>query len=290
MHWLKQALWLAEAAIIFPLYALFRLLPMDIASMVGGAVFRTFGPYLPVARVGRTNLRLAFPDLPEIERDVILEGVFENLGRVFAEFPHLSRITRERVEIVGVEFVHAIRDDNWTGMLFTAHLGNWEVLPPICEQQNLPLAVVYRAVNNPYLDKLLKHCRNTPRGRLLPKGREGARQAMVAMAKGEHVGMLVDQKMNDGIAVPFFGRPAMTAPALTQLALRFDCPVLPMRVERLKGVQFRVTVGPILVLPRTGERDADIREGTAVINRIMEGWIRDRPEQWLWLHRRWPES
>ena len=101
--------------------------------------------------------------------------------------------------------------------------------------------------------------------------------------------MLADQKMNDGIPVPFFGRPAMTAPALAALALRFDCDVLPARAERLAGAHFRLTVFPPLPLPRTGDSHADAAALMAQVNAILETWIRDRPEQWFWVHQRWPD-
>jgi KDO2-lipid IV(A) lauroyltransferase len=101
--------------------------------------------------------------------------------------------------------------------------------------------------------------------------------------------MLADQKMNDGIPVPFFGRPAMTASALAVLALRFDCDVLPARVERLGGAHFRLTVFPPLPLPRSGDHHADVAALMAQVNQTLEEWIRDRPGEWFWLHRRWPD-
>jgi KDO2-lipid IV(A) lauroyltransferase len=108
------------------------------------------------------------------------------------------------------------------------------------------------------------------------------------LRRGAHLALLADQKLNDGIAVPFFGRPAMTAPALALLALRFDCTVLPARVERLRGAHFRLTLYPPLELPRSGDRDADVAALMERVNRTLEGWIRERPEQWFWLHNRWP--
>jgi KDO2-lipid IV(A) lauroyltransferase len=101
--------------------------------------------------------------------------------------------------------------------------------------------------------------------------------------------MLVDQKMNDGIAVPFFGRDAMTAPALAVLALRYDCAVVPIRMQRLKGARFRMISEPPLALPKTGDNNADRRALMIEVNAIVERWVREHPEQWLWLHRRWPD-
>ena len=126
-------------------------------------------------------------------------------------------------------------------------------------------------------------------GGLIPRGAEGARRALALMRKGEHLGMFVDQKLNDGIPVPFFGRDAMTAPALARFALKFDCPVVPVRVERLHGSCLRITHYPPIDLPRTGDRQADVAATMAKVNAVIEGWVRERPEQWLWLHNRWPD-
>ena len=118
----------------------------------------------------------------------------------------------------------------------------------------------------------------------------GARKAIAVLRAGRRLGMLVDQKANDGIAVPFFGRDAMTPPALAQFALRFGCTVTPVRMERLDGCRFRVTFYPALDLPASGDRHADLAEAMRRVNAMLEGWIRERPAQWLWLHRRWPDS
>ncbi|MBF0307856.1 MAG: lysophospholipid acyltransferase family protein, partial [Alphaproteobacteria bacterium] len=195
---------------------------------------------------------------------------------------------RERVEVVGTEHLLAVRDDGRPGLLFSAHLGNWEVLAGCASLLDLPLALVYRAANNPHVERLYREGRSDLGGEYLPKGAEGARGALSALRAGRHLGMLVDQKMNDGIAVPFFGRPAMTAPALAQFALRLRCPVLPARVERLEGARFRIVVEPPLALPDSGDRKADVLALMTTVNARLEGWIRERPEQWLWLHRRWP--
>jgi KDO2-lipid IV(A) lauroyltransferase len=123
----------------------------------------------------------------------------------------------------------------------------------------------------------------------VPKGGLAARRAIEALKEGRHLALLIDQKMNDGIPVPFFGRPAMTAPAVAQLALRFDCAVVPARVERTEGAHFRLVVSPPLEIVRTGDRNADILALMTRINSVLESWIRERPEMWFWLHRRWPD-
>jgi Kdo2-lipid IVA lauroyltransferase/acyltransferase len=271
---------------------MFRLLPLDLASATGGWLCRRLGPLAPVSRRAERNLRRAFPEKTDAEIRRLLVAMWENLGRVFGEYPHLARFRlykpQGRVEVVGVEHADRLREDGKTGIFFSAHIGNWELLAVGATQLGLPLARIYRVPNNPLVDQLMRAARRSVEGELLPKGAEGARRALAVMRAGGHLAMLVDQKMNDGIAVPFFGRPAMTAPALAQLALKFDCPVVPAKVERLAGCRFRLTIYQPLTIERSGERKRDVLALMTRVNAIIEGWIRERPEQWLWLHRRWP--
>ncbi|MBI3517141.1 MAG: lipid A biosynthesis lauroyl acyltransferase [Proteobacteria bacterium] len=277
-----------EALALSLVLLLLRVLPLDWASGLGGAVARAIGPRLPVSDQARQNLRRALPALDAAAVERVVRGVWDNLGRVVGEYPHLRRIGATRVELIGIEHFQALRDDGAPGICFTGHIGNWELLPVMAARHGVRLSTVYRAANNRYVDRLLRILRSDA-AELIPKGSAGARQMIAALGRGGHLGMLVDQKMNDGIEAGFFGRPAMTAPALAQLALKYDCPVLPARVERIGGARFRVIVEPPLALARSGDRAADTRALTETVNRHLERWIADKPEQWLWLHRRWPD-
>jgi Kdo2-lipid IVA lauroyltransferase/acyltransferase len=274
------------------LFGGFRSLPLDYASALGGVLARRIGPFLGVSRHARRNLSRAFPELSETEIARLVASVWDNLGRVAAEYPHLRKIRvfepGGRVETHGFEHVDRAVAAGRRMIVFSGHIANWEIAMLAAVQYGISVAQVYRAGNNPLLDRMIARYRGDG-GELIPKGRVAARRAIAALRRGTHLTLLADQKMNDGIAVPFFGRPAMTAPALAVLALRFDCDVLPARVERLAGARFRLTVFPPLPLPRSGEPHADAAALMARVNAILEGWIRDRPEQWLWVHRRWPD-
>jgi KDO2-lipid IV(A) lauroyltransferase len=273
--------------------AVFGALPIDCASALGGAIGRAIGPRLAVSRVARDNLRRAFPECDEAAIARIVAGMWDNLGRVAAEYPHLRRIRLfergGRVETRGFEHIDRALAAGRRMIIFSGHLGNWEIGALAPAQYGFPAAQIYRAAENPRIDRLLAGLRGA-HGELIPKGRLAARRAIAALAGGRHLTLLADQKMNDGIAVPFFGRPAMTAPALAHLALRFDCAVLPARVERLRGARFRLTVYPPLPLPRDRDRHAAAAALMAAVNATLEAWIRERPEQWLWVHRRWPDE
>ncbi|HLO74935.1 MAG TPA: lauroyl acyltransferase [Magnetospirillum sp.] len=278
-----------EAIAAHALLGLFRLLPVDAASGLAGGIARLIGPRLKVSNVARRNLARAFPDKSAAEIETIVAEVWDNLGRVVGEFPHIKTLLAERVEVVGIENVRLMRDDGKCGLFVSAHFGNWEIAGAVAAREGFDLTLVYRAANNPWIEELYRRHRADAGAHQIPKGAEGAKQIMAVMKAGGHVAMLVDQKMNDGIAVPFFGRDAMTAPAVAKFAHKFDCPVVMLKTERLGGARFRITFYPPTHLPTTGVARADTLAAMTAINRTIEDWIRDRPGQWLWLHKRWPE-
>jgi Kdo2-lipid IVA lauroyltransferase/acyltransferase len=270
----------------------FGLLPLDWASAIGGRLASAIGPRLGISKRARINLGRAFPELSGAEIERIIVGMWDNLGRVAAEYPHLRGIRvfdpTGRVETHGFEHVGRAVAAGRRMIIFSGHIANWEIGMLAAVQYGISVAQIYRAANNPLVDRMITRFRGDA-GELLPKGRVAARRAIAVLRRGAHLTMLADQKMNDGILVPFFGRPAMTSSALAVLALRFDCDVLPARVERLGGAHFRLTVFPPLPLPRSGDHHADVAALMMQVNQILEAWVRDRPEEWFWLHRRWPD-
>jgi KDO2-lipid IV(A) lauroyltransferase len=273
-------------------FAAMRSLPLDAASAVGGGVARMLGPRLGISNRARRNLRAALPQLTAADIETIVRGMWDNLGRVAAEYPHLSRIRifppDGRVEAEGIEHLDRALAAGQRVILFGGHLGNWEIAALAAVQYGLDVAQIYRAANNPLVDRMIARFRGE-RGEFIPKGSLASRRAVTALRRGGHLALLADQKLNDGLPVPFFGRAAMTAPALALLALRFDCAVMPARVERLHGARFRLTLYPPLELPRRGKREADVAALMEAVNRTLEGWIREHPEQWFWVHSRWPD-
>jgi KDO2-lipid IV(A) lauroyltransferase len=284
---------LAEGAGLVLGYSFFRVLPVDWASAIGGWLARRIGPRLGISKRAIENLKLALPDLGAEQRARVIAGMWDNLGRVMAEYPHLDKFrvseANSRIELIDGGNILATRTPGRKYIFFSAHYGNWEIAIRAATQSGFEVTGVYRAPNNPIVDRFMLWARGAEGGELVPKGEIGARKAVGALREGRALCMLVDQKMNDGIPVPFFGRDAMTAPALAMLALRYDCAVVPIRLQRLEGAHFRLISEPPLALPRSGDKDADRRAVMTQVNAIVERWVREHPEQWLWLHRRWPD-
>ncbi len=289
----RRGKFLLEAAGFALVMGISRLFSPEAASNLGGFLGRAIGPRLGITRRARQNLRLAFPEKPAAEIETIVRGMWDNLGRVTAEYPHLGRITAvdsDRIELVDVARVWALRDGPTAGILVSAHLANWELLAVVAARNGVDMTGVVRDPNNPYIRPLLDRLRGVAGGRRTEKGAGSARQAVQVLRDNRVLALLFDQKLNTGMAIPFFGVEAMTLVTPAQLALRFRCPLIPIRVERLGPARFRITALPPLVLPETAGRQAAVAQVMTELNGILEEWIRERPEQWLWLHRRWPDA
>ena len=267
------------------------------ASNAGGWVLRTAGPFFSASRVANANLRMAMPHLADSERTEVVRGVWDNFGRTAAELPHLAALRQTEDgpgwEMEGGEHLEALREKGGPAIFFSAHIANWELISPAAAKHGVAMAGFYRAASNPLANAIIQDLRREARGgdvAMFAKGSAGAREAMAHLKGGGVLGMMVDQKMNDGIPVAFFGRDAMTAPALAHLAARFRCPVIPIHVVRLGPARFRVICEAPLTWTDTGDRNADAAAFTLRVNQVLEAWIRFQPEAWLWLHRRWPKA
>jgi len=261
------------------------ILPVRAASYLGGFILRRIGPLLKPTEIARSNLERAFPDMGIEEREEIMRAMWENLGRMVGEYPHLSRM-KPRVEIVGGE--HLARATGRAKIFFGGHISNWEVAGIAALAFNVNLFAVYRRPNNRFLDSLLYRARQSVWHGQIAKSHRGSRKIMSVLKRGDALGLLVDQKLNTGgVLVPLFGIPAMTAPTIAHLALKLPCDVHPFRVERLPGARFRITVEAPLTIAKSGDHGADVLNVLTQTNAHLERWIRATPAEWLWIHRRW---
>jgi KDO2-lipid IV(A) lauroyltransferase len=288
---LRQLSWLAEALGYDLVSLLLRRLPVDAASAIGAAVLERLGPLTRRHRIVLRNLELAFPDWSEAERGRVAIEHWRQIGRTFAEFPLMDRLTPSsgRVEVVGMERLRSIAASGEAAVLVSGHLSNWEVMMAVIVASGAPCRVSYRPANNPYTDRRITLSRWRYGVRMLAaRGADGARELLGALHAGQSVAMLDDQRDSSGVEAPFFGRAVWTAPGPVRLALKYGGRLIPMSVARLKGARFRVTVHEPIVLERTGDRTRDIQAGMVQVNAFIEARIRERPAEWMWSHRRWP--
>jgi KDO2-lipid IV(A) lauroyltransferase len=291
----RRLRYMAEATGFFAMIGFFRLLGLDGASAFGGWLGRNIAAPSRMSRLARANLEAAYPEKSPAEIEAILSRMWDNLGRVLGEYAHLDKLKWEgadpRIVVSGIENALPSLVPGKGILLISAHFANWEVMPFTARNYGLSGAIVARPTNNPYVNRWLEKVR-TRNGlpEVISKGASGLRRIFTLLRDGASVCMLVDQRTSEGIPAPFFGRDALTTPAPAALALKLGAVVVPISNERVGGARFHVRVHPAIPVPNTGNTDRDMLEMTGAINAFVEARVREHPEQWLWIHRRWVDA
>ncbi len=270
--------------------------PIKTANLFG-RIARSVGPMMREQRIGRANLTAAFPEKSPAEIETILAGVWDNLGRVGAEFAHLDHIwehdpaypEQSRIEILPRthELFAQLRLDGKPALIFASHLGNWELPALAAVAHGLDAAILYRRPNIASADRAIQEIRAVKMGTLIAAGRDAPIKLAEALQNGQHVAMLVDQYLTNGVEVTFFGRKTRANPMLARLLRQVECPVHGVRIIRLPGHRFRAELSDEVQPVRDAAGKIDIQGTTQAITSVVESWIREYPDQWLWLHRRW---
>jgi KDO2-lipid IV(A) lauroyltransferase len=265
------------------------------ASNAFARVTRTVGPWLPEHRLGRANLKAAFPEKSPEEIERILLGVWDNLGRVVAEFAHLDRLMigdpldlpYVKYDAAAIERFGRLRDDGKPALVFAAHLGNWELPAIIAAAFGLDALVLYRRPNVGAVADAVIALRQGSMGTLMPTDLYAPMRLGRALEDNRHVAMLVDQYYGKGVDVTFFGRRCKANPLIATLARHVECPIHGTRIIRLPGGAFRAEISEEVPPVRDAQGRIDVAGTMQAITSVVEGWVREHPEQWLWLHRRW---
>ncbi len=267
----------------------------DRASDWCGSIARRMGPLSPAHRIGQSNLRAAFPERDPDWIEATLRGAWENLGRVAGEYVHLGRLwdydvqhpNTGRIITDDSKLFFQLQNDGQPALCFAAHLGNWELPAVMAAAHDMPSAVLYRVPNNKAVAREIIRIRQPLMGHLIRSRAQAPLEMAAALERGEHLGMLVDQHFTRGVDVTFFGRTCKANSSIARLARQFECPVVGIRVIRLPDHRFRIAAEGPFNLPRDAEGRIDVPQSTRMITSVIERWIREYPDQWLWFHRRW---
>jgi Kdo2-lipid IVA lauroyltransferase/acyltransferase len=289
----QDMIWRIEALAFDATVGLLRLFPVDTASDMGAWLLKTLGPISPVQRVVDVNLNLAFPEKDAAWKARVSKAQWDNLGRTFAEIAMMDRITiaNGRIVVENMERLEAIKTSGQPVVFISGHFANWEIMPSVINEAGVICQMTYRAANNPYVDARWRKARERYGTRLFaPKGGDGAKELLAGMARGESVALMNDQKFNRGVSTPFFSRPVDTAPGPTRLAMRFGTVLQPMTVERTDKARFKVTVCDPIEVVNTGRKAEDIDATVCQVSKFIEDAVRRRPQEWFWVHRRWPND
>ncbi len=283
------------------LLRMLRVVPRRPMANLVATVMRTVGPRLKEHDIGRVNLVAAFPEKSSDEIERILRGVWDNLGRVTAEFPHIDRLQMffpPQNEAGDIHYTLAtderfqrLRRDGKPALIFAAHLANWELPAFVAHKFDLDATVLYRRLNIGSASDAIIKLRAGSMGNLVPTGLDAPPKLMRILEEGGHVAMLVDQYFVNGVDVTFFGRRCKANPFIARIARHIDCPIHGTRVVRLPDRQrFRVDLSEAIAAPRDADGRIDVQGTMQAITSMIEGWVREHPDQWLWLHRRWRDQ
>ncbi len=270
--------------------------PIKTANLFG-RITRFIGPMTREQKIARANLTAAFPEKSPDEIETILTGVWDNLGRLGAEFAHIDHIwehdrarpedSRIEIEERTHELFAQLRLDGKPALIFASHLGNWELPALAAVAHGLDAAVLYRRPNIASANRVIEEMRAVKMGTLIPAGRDAPLRLAEALQKGQHVAMLVDQYFTNGVDVTFFGRKTKANPTLARLLRQIECPIHGVRIIRLPDHRFRAELSEEVKPVRDASGQIDVQGTMQAVTSVIEGWIREYPDQWLWLHRRW---
>mgnify|MGYP001826990780 CR=1 FL=1 len=265
----------------------------EAASNFGAFVMRRLGPFLSQHKVALDNVQKAFPDWTHEKVKATAVAAWENVGRTAGELPHLRHITpyrtNSRIEVVNAEALDQVEQSQSGAVFISGHFANWEVMAAVICRRPVDCLITYRAINNPHIDRRLSRLRHDYGIQALaPKGL-GTRSLMKALQAGRSAAFLNDQKFREGLAIPFFARPAMTAPGPARLAIKYNVPIIPVSTVRVAPARFRVTIHDPIIPPATGKPEEDLTQTVTAITEFIEARVREHPDQWFWMHRRWPK-
>lgn len=289
----RRFIYRIQALGLYLLAKFFLAIGIRTSSFLGGTLFIIFGPFTPPTWTAMKNIKLAMPDLTFFQRFKIMLGMWNNLGRDLAEFVDAySKNFQNFKKYVNIdseseEIIKKIKNDKNGGMIFTAHFGNWEIFPGLFMSLDIPLSAIYREMNNKYADKIVSDYRGGFGMKLIPKGQKGVMKLVRSLKEGRKLLMLVDQRLSNGINVPFFGIQTKTSDSVATFALKYGYKIYCAVVFRRSfSCYFDIKVEEFDAI-NTGNLEDDIKQTTIKINEKIEQWIKMKPEQWFWVHRRW---
>ena len=282
-----------EFTIIISLFCIFKIIGLRNASNLGSVLGKLLGPFFRSKNLIKKNIKIGLGDIDENQERKIINGMWSNIGRTFAEYVFLkdfkfNKTDFSNIKIIGSEYLNEIKKSNKSVIFYSAHLANFELMAMEIEKSGIKTAAIYRPLNNIFLNPLMEYlrmkyiCPNQ-----IPKGRAGMREIINKINNNCSIALMVDQRVGEGPRINFFNQPAQTTTIPAQLALKYGCKLVPIYLKRMDGASFEMTVHQPYEISKTGDDDQDTKNITLKINQIIEKMIVENPEQWLWSHNRW---
>ena len=278
---------------IISLFCIFKIVGLKNASSLGSIIGKLAGPLLRSKDITKQNIKTGLGELDKKKETEIINGMWSNIGRTFAEYVFLkdfkfNKTNFDHIKINGINYLNDIKKNNESVIFYSAHFANFELMAMELDKFGIKCAAIYRPLNNFFLNPLMEYlrmkyiCPNQ-----IPKGRVGIREVISKVKDGYSIALMVDQRVGEGPRVPFFNKPAHTTTIPAQLALKYNCKLVPISLERKENTNFEMAVHEPYKIQKTGNNDEDVKNITLKINQIIEKMIVKNPTQWIWSHNRW---
>ena len=277
-----------EFIFIVILFIIFKILGFKLASNMGGYIGKKIGPLFRSKQTILTNIKNALPKTDKADLELIIQSMWENYGRILAEYVFLKDFRKEKLndylEIEGKEHLNKVRDSNEQVVFVSGHFNNFELMAMQIEKSGIKLAAIYRPLNNIFLNGIMEKirtkyiCKNQ-----IKKGRSGTRELLKSFNNKNSIALMIDQRVSEGEKSNFFGQDAFTTTIPAQLVKKFGCKIVPIHIERYNNFYFKMKVEE----PINYNKDSTIDEITLSLNKLLENMILKNPEQWIWSHNRW---
>jgi len=278
---------------VISLFCIFKIVGLRNASNIGSLLGRLIGPFFRSKNIIKKNIKIGLGNIDAMKEKEIINGMWSNIGRTFAEYMFLkdfkfNKTNFDHINIIGTKYLNEIKKSNEPVIFYSGHLANFELMAMELDKFGIKCMAIYRPLNNFLLNPLMEYlrmkyiCPNQ-----IPKGRMGMREIINKIKNGYSIALMVDQRVGEGSRVPFFNLPALTTTVPAQLALKYNCKLVPISLERKGDINFEMTVHEPYKIDKTKDADQDTKNITLKINQVIEKMIIKNPTQWLWSHNRW---
>ena len=290
---MKTIKYFFEFITVITLFFIFKIIGLKNASNLGGMIGKFFGPLFRSKSITKENIKIGLGEISKENEKEIINGMWSNIGRTFAEYVFLkdfkfNKINFNHVEINGTKYLDEIKKNNQSVIFYSGHFANFELMAMELDKFGIKCAAIYRPLNNFFLNPVMEYlrmkyiCPNQ-----IPKGRLGMREIICKIKNGYSIALMVDQRVSEGPREAFFNKPAHTTTIPAQLALKYDSKLVPISLERKEGIKFIMTIHEPYKVKKTGHENQDTKNITLKINQILEKMIIKNPKQWIWSHNRW---
>ena len=282
-----------EFIIVISLFCLFKLVGIKNASNIGSILGESLGPFFRSKKIIKENLKTALGNISENKQKEIIKGMWSNIGRTFAEYVFLkdfkfNKVKNGHIKINGTKYLDQIKKLGKPVIFYSGHFANFELMAMELDKSGIKTAAIYRPLNNFFLNPLMEYLRiKYICPTQIPKGRMGMREIIGRIKDGYSIALMMDQRVTEGQKISFFSKPAFTTTIPAQLALKYNCELVPVFLKRIDNINFEMTISSPYKIDKTGNNEQDTKNIILKINQNLEKMVILNPNQWIWSHNRW---